>query len=530
MRRTLVCLAVLLLAPLAAYWNTVFHEYGFRDDYAHLREVHEEPGKLFKFTSSNGRPVYGVLLEASVAPLRGVADLPWLRLAGVLLLTACGAALWWQLRRSGWSDYEALGIAAAVPLLPAAQITASWAIAWPLALAALLSIAGFALIEARLAHPGRQRTAAVLGGGALYFAAGLIYQSNALFAVVPLAAALLLRRGGGVLTHLRWGFTHLAILFVSLAAGFLLMALVFKEGVVAESARMSFETNIGAKLLWFVREALANALALFALRDRYNTGAWLFWSAAVGSVAVIACGWRFGSKSWSHRVRWLVCVAFLPFVAHGVSLASAAWVIGYRTLLTLTGLVLVLVMFGLRSLRLAGRIEEPRAHAAIAALLAVAVISAAYNTYALIAVPQNREWTAMREAADRITPEVDTSVYIIKPTLGVRATRRSYSDEFGSLSSDSDWVPQEMFKTAMRERFPAGVPPECRFTLTASREAPDAAAEYDAVIDLRRFRDESADPPPGFAVSIVPHPELCPMPQVASVQGRQGAAPVTSRR
>lgn len=530
MRRTLVCLAVLLLAPLAAYWGTVFHEYGFRDDYAHLREVHEEPGKLTKFTSSNGRPVYGVLLEASVAPLRGVQDLPWLRLAGVLLLTTCGAALWWQLRRSGWSDYEALAIAAAVPLLPAAQITASWAIAWPLALAALLSIAGFALVESRLARPGWQRAAAVLGGAGLYFTAGLIYQSNALFAVVPLAAALLLRRGGGVLVHLRWAVAHLAILFASVAAGFLLMSLAFEEGIVRESARMSFETNVGGKLLWFLKEALANALALFALRDRYNTGAWLFWGAALATVVVVACGWRFGSRSWSHRARWLVCVAFLPFVAHSVSLASAAWVIGYRTLFALSGLVLVLVVFGLRSLRLAGRLEDRREHAAIAALLAVAIVSAAYNTYALIAVPQNREWTAMREAAERITPEVDTSVYIISPTLGVRATRRSYSDEFGSLSSDSDWVPQEMFKTAMRERFPAGVPPQCRFTVTTSREAPDAAADFDAVIDLRRFRDENADPPPGFAASIVARAELCPIPQVASAHARPAAAGVTSRR
>lgn len=527
MKRTIVCLAV-LLAPLAAYWGTVFHEYAFRDDYAHLREVHEEPGKLFKFTSSNGRPVYGVLLEASVGLLRGVADLPWLRLASVLLLVALGAALWWQLRRSGWSDDEALGIAAAVPLLPAAQVTVSWAIAWPLALAALLSVAGFALVESRLTRSGWQRVAAVLGGGSLYFVAGLVYQSNALFAVVPLAAVLLVRRGGGVLAHARWTVAHLSILFVSLVAGFLLMELTFKEGVVAESARMSFETDVGAKLLWFVREPVANALALFALRDRYNTGAWLFWMAALASVAVIACGWRYGSKSWSHRVRWLVCAALLPFVAHGVSLASAAWVIGYRTLFTLAGLVLVLVIFGLRSLRLAGRIDAAHQHAAIAALLAVAMVSAAYNTYALIAVPQNREWMAMRDAAERVALEVDTSVYIITPTLGVRSTRRSFSDEFGSLSSDSDWVPQEMFKTAMRERFPAGVPPVCRFSVTASREVPDAAMVYDAVIDLRRFRDESADPPPGFAVSIVPQAELCPIPKVAAA--RPGGAAVISRR
>ena len=38
--------AVLLILPLIVYWPTVSHEYGFRDDYAHLREVRERPGWL----------------------------------------------------------------------------------------------------------------------------------------------------------------------------------------------------------------------------------------------------------------------------------------------------------------------------------------------------------------------------------------------------------------------------------------------------------------------------------------------------
>src|SRR5436189_2307239 len=41
---------------------------------------HEEPFKLFRITTSNGRPIYGAALEASLRPLRVVGDLPWLRL------------------------------------------------------------------------------------------------------------------------------------------------------------------------------------------------------------------------------------------------------------------------------------------------------------------------------------------------------------------------------------------------------------------------------------------------------------------
>ena len=67
--------AVLLILPLIVYWPTVSHEYGFRDDYAHLREVRERPGWLTELTSSNGRPVYGVVLEASLRDVDDVHEL-----------------------------------------------------------------------------------------------------------------------------------------------------------------------------------------------------------------------------------------------------------------------------------------------------------------------------------------------------------------------------------------------------------------------------------------------------------------------
>jgi hypothetical protein len=514
-RKAAICLVFLILTPLAAYWGTVFHDYGFRDDYAHLREVHEEPGKLLKFTTSNGRPVYGVLLENSVKLLRGVDDLPWLRLACVLFLASTGVALWALLRRRGWSEAEAAVIGVCVALLPAAQVLASWAIAWPLAFALLLAVAGFALVEVGLGRRGWQRVAAMLGGGLLYLTAGFIYQSNALFAVVPLAAVLLLRPGRGVAEHARWTTLHLGILCASLLLGFALVEITFDAGVVEQSERMHFETNILAKLSWFLRSPLANALGLFALRDRFNTGAVFFWGAALLSAVVISFGWRFAPKTPSHRARWLVCAALLPFVAHGVSLASSAWVNGYRTLFALAGLVVVLVVFGLRTLRTSGRIEPRAQSAALAVLAAVAAGSASYNSYALLAEPQSLEWTAMREAAERVPVDVNTSVYIITPLLSERSTVRLFSDEFGSLSSDSDWVPKEMFKTAMRERLPEGLPPECSFTLTAGHDVPDAAADFDAVIDLRRFKDESVERP-GFVASTAPRAESCPLRRVAN--------------
>ncbi len=109
--------AVLLILPLIVYWPTVSHEYGFRDDYAHLREVRERPGWLTQLTSSNGRPVYGVVLEASLRDVYEVQELEALRLASTVLLAFVGLLLWWHLRRSGWTETQAAALGAACDVI-----------------------------------------------------------------------------------------------------------------------------------------------------------------------------------------------------------------------------------------------------------------------------------------------------------------------------------------------------------------------------------------------------------------------------
>src|SRR5882757_3998315 len=154
MIRTRICLYVLLLAPLAVYWQTVFEDYGFRDDYSHLRESREEPGKIVKFAASQGRPLYGALLETTFNVTDEVGHLPMLRMTTVLLLALLALALWRQLYQSGWTEVEAAAIGLGVALLPAAQVAASWAVTWPHVLALLLSVAGFSAIEAELERGG----------------------------------------------------------------------------------------------------------------------------------------------------------------------------------------------------------------------------------------------------------------------------------------------------------------------------------------------------------------------------------------
>jgi hypothetical protein len=491
MRRWLIAAALLVL-PLLVYWPTVSHEYGFRDDYAHLREVRERPGWLMQLTSANGRPVYGVVLEASLRNVQRVAQLEVLRLEGTLLIGVVGLLLWWHLRRSGWTEAHAAALGAAVTLLPGAQVVVGWAIAWPIALGLVAAVAGFAAVDRGLEQKGLGSAVPVAAGCVLYFVAGLTYQTSALFAVMPLAAVLLLRDASTGRSDTTWTLVHLVALFGSLFAGFVLTSLAFADGAVPEVGRMQIEPHPFIKLLWFLRNPLPNSIALFALRDSYATPPW-FWFVLAAVLVVAGLGFVYGAKNAWQRWRWLFAALLLPFVAHSVSLAASSQAIGYRTLLPLSGLFLVLFVFGCRAI--AARLRLPRAAevAVLGALIAVGAMLAGHNSLTLIAEPQGHEWRLMQAAASRLPLGRETSVYITRPTASYRSTERVYADEYGSLSADAAWAAIEMFGAAVRQRFPQGLPEGTSYTLATSITPP--IMPYDLVLDLRELKNQGERAP-----------------------------------
>lgn len=493
MIRTRICLYILLLTPLAVYWQAIFQDYGMRDDYSHLREAREEPGKLVKFTASHGRPLYGALLETTFGVVDDVNQLPWLRLTTVSLLTLLGLALWRQLYQSGWTEIEAAAIGLGVTLLPAAQITAGWAIGWPLALALLLSVAGFSAIETELERGGLKRFVALFGGVMIYALAALIYQSDALFAIVPITAVLLVRTGREPMSDVKWLSYHLGALVAGLAVSYFLVQGLFSNGVFQESARMRMEPEPFSKLFWFFAHPVPNALALFALRDDFATGAVFFWSAALLVAAIIIAGFRMSANAsepfWKRK--WVWCLLIMPVVAHGVSLVAAERSTGYRVLFPLSGLVLVLAIYGLRVLTNARGLKPLPHYLALGVLALGAAFLAHRQARELLAEPQSHEWDLVNNAVQRGNFAKPVKVFLVMPTLEHRSTVRIYADEFGSLSSDSDWVPLEMFKAALHERFGSKLPKGGSYTFAAGRELP-ADQTFDLVIDMRKLKQRMA--------------------------------------
>jgi hypothetical protein len=121
-------------------------------------------------------------------------------------------------------------------------------------------------------------------------------------------------------------------------------------------------------------------------------------------------------------------------------------------------------------------------------VLVVAAMLAQRNPLALLAEPQGREWELIQAGANRLQLADDTNVYIIRPTIDDRSTDRVYADEYGTLTADADWAAKEMFKAAMRERFPGGLPSGAEIELYTGFGPPPAQYSYDLVVDLRALK------------------------------------------
>lgn len=484
--------AVLMLVPVLAYWPATFHDYGLRDDYSNLREAHEEVGKVLEFCASHARPIYGLLLQATYGQIGSVQNLQWLRLLASLLLGAVALLSYRGLRALGWSANTSLCFAVLLGLLPSSQVIAGWAVGWPYAASALLSFGGFFAAEGALSTGTRSGVGRALGQWTaalgLMLISALIYQPSALFYLVPLSAALIARRRLSLAQSVRWVGIHLGFVAGALGLAYGIMSWLYAAHVFVKSGRIAFESHWGEKLAWFLHEPLPNALSLFVLNDDNHRDHALYCACAalVGAI-LIAGAWlewrRHGKERGIVRLSGLLG---LPLFAFVVSMIASERYATYRTILAMSGVLLCFLVASISALTQSWSINARRLTAMLA--ISVAVFTAQHHVYALIAVPQGNEWQLVMAGAKQVHLSGSRpSVFAIASTPSDISTATVYHDEFGSLSTNSEWVPREMFKRAMHDLHPDIANLDSRYEFATGPALP-LGEHYDVVIDLHRLR------------------------------------------
>jgi hypothetical protein len=173
-----------------------------------------------------------------------------------------------------------------------------------------------------------------------------------------------------------------------------------------------------------------------------------------------------------------------------VSLVASERYSTYRTILAMTAVLLLFLIASVNALLKDLDTSSRRAIAGF--VLGVAFLTAQHHAYALIAVPQGNEWNIVVDGAKRVQlPQQPGAarprVFAIASTPADGSTATIYHDEFGSLSSNSEWVPREMFKRAIHDLHPEIQNIEARYEFATGPKLP-AGQRFDVVIDLHRLR------------------------------------------
>ncbi|HEY2676733.1 MAG TPA: hypothetical protein VGI65_07160 [Steroidobacteraceae bacterium] len=484
--------AMLLLLPLAAYWPATFHDYGLRDDYSNLREAHEEVGKVVKFCASAARPIYGWLLQATFKQTSSVQNLEWMRFFSALLLGAISLVSFRGLRTLGWSFNTSLCFAVLLALVPSTQVIAAWAIGWPYAATALLAIGGFFTAEGALTVGLRAGVGRAVGQWTvalgLMLVAALIYQPSAMFYTVPLAAALIAKRQRSIKECARWMGIHLGFVIGTLGLAYGVMSVLYANGVFVKSGRVAFESHWGEKIAWFLQEPLPNALSIFVLNDNNQRDQLLYLGCAAMAGAILIAGayleWR--RHGMARGVTWLAGLLLLPPFAFAVSMIASERYATYRTILAMTAVLLCFLVASMSAL--AARWSANARKVLVAAAISIAFFVAQHHAYALIAVPQGNEWQLIMTGAKHVRLDNGRPrIFAIASTPADISTATIYHDEFGSLSSNSEWVPREMFKRAMHDLHPEISNLDSRYDFATGPTLP-AGQRFDVIIDMHRLR------------------------------------------
>lgn len=484
-------MTVIFVSPLVAYWSTIFHYYGLRDSYSNLREAHEEPGKLIQFCASHARPIYGWLLEVTLRRIDSIQQLQWIRMISSIMLGAVSLLVFRLFISLRWPVGMSALFALWLGLIPSAQVIAGWAIGWPYSLATLVSIWAFLLSEKTISEDARtwiglSRLAASL---ALLVIGALIYQPNVLFYVVPMAAALVVDRGTDVRSSVRWALCHALNLSAGLLFAFAAIQITYLTGTFHRSARVAFEDNWGEKLDWFLKAPIPNALSLFVINDdhHYDREAFLAGALIAGLICCFGTYVEWRKRGWMRSLLWLAALVCLPIFAFAINLLAAERYATYRTIFALTGVLLCFLLASLRSALSPVRPGIKRIGGVI--LIAAAMLISHRRAYALLAVPQGNEWRLVLNGAEKVRLEEGRPrIFIIEPTPDAISTRTVYHDEFGSLSSNSDWVPKEMFKRAMHDLHPDVQHLDKRYIFSSGPQLP-SGKQFDLIIDMRELRN-----------------------------------------
>ncbi|CAK9884784.1 MAG: hypothetical protein XXXJIFNMEKO3_01176 [Candidatus Erwinia impunctatus] len=249
---------ILTLAVLLCYSPVYFANYAFSDDWYYLFSAQMDRAGILKWDVLSGRPVYGIIRYLCATFIDDVSSLKILRLLSVssLCLLSCFICHFITKRDLLQNHAQRLAFTLSLSLLPSFQVFSAWSVCFPYIAAVLFSALSYSLLVSRLNFWRIIFTFVLLSTSfAIYQPAAMCFLffaflDNSLGKGTPDRKKL-----SSVIAVLIAGM--LMALFLSRTLPFLLYQEVL--------SRTSITTEFTAKLIWFIKQPLTNAICNFDL-------------------------------------------------------------------------------------------------------------------------------------------------------------------------------------------------------------------------------------------------------------------------
>jgi len=475
------------LSILACYGPVILVPYAFSDDYSLFYNASVQKNFVDRYqVIASGRPLYAFILERTLAGLTDIADLRYVRLAGVAGIIAVGLLILRVLSAHGWSGLQSALIALIICTLPSFQVYAAWATTSFFPYSALLSGLGFIAAQKGLSNRDRTTkwfslTAAVV----LLSTAFAIYQPTAMFFWF-FAAVLFLHEHDTPALTLRRFLSFLAIMASAMIVAYVMVRAgqALFPGVVGPE-RAHITKDVVGKVLWFVREPLRNALNLHNIRPSASAAVALFFFSTCGLMLFLK-----GPRK-NRVILSGVLLLILPLSYLSNLIASHSW-FAYRTIMVVGSLV---VIYGLCAIRgFLSFLSTDRRTLILNSLLltaaATCLVVSSKTVHSYFIAPQMTEMKLAREAVSMIDTSRVTNIYVIPSTWDDHLASGVFYDEFGLPSSVHPWSSKAMVALFVRERGnhrPVKTESVTADSVPATREGRTAVIDFRTI--LRNFKD-----------------------------------------
>lgn len=413
-------------AILLVYYPTVIFNYAFSDDWSTLDDVFSGTGSPFQWDVQSGRPLYAVARHFGFMLVHDMNDLVYLRTFSMISILALSLYLF--LFVDGRFIFENKFTRVTFPLLicfiPALQVYSAWATCFPFVLSILLSGFSYSILIPKNKNPMIVRS---LFAVVMLWLAFAIYQPTAMsflfFAMLD--NCLKKKQKLNILNITLIGL----ILFVGMV-GSLILSKFMPIWIYGSSLPRSEITNdIYAKLLWFIKEPLVNAINNFNILPNN-----LFTSL---SAILIIIGMITIAKSETGKLK------ILAFILMGIGtytpnlLIKENWA-AFRSLIALELFSCTITFIGLIAIAKKLQIKKLVTYV----ILLLVMTSASYNIISGFIIPQKSELMSLASAISNKVDKSYTGVVMFDigdPAYNAFSLIQRY-DEFGNISLAAPWA------------------------------------------------------------------------------------------